>query len=146
VLGGNGYVEESVLPRLYREAPVNSIWEGSGNIMCLDVLRALRREPETAGLLVAELDSLGQADPRVRAAAAGLKQQFAADSLSEHSARTLTEQLVLVLQIGLARGQCAGRCRRSVHRGRLEHRSGAYGTLPPGLGLDALIERAWPSA
>jgi putative acyl-CoA dehydrogenase len=45
-LGGNGYVEESVLPRLYREAPVNAIWEGSGNVMCLDVLRALRRDPE----------------------------------------------------------------------------------------------------
>ena len=50
-LGGNGYVEESVLPRLYREAPVNAIWEGSGNVMCLDVLRALEREPEAAGLL-----------------------------------------------------------------------------------------------
>jgi putative acyl-CoA dehydrogenase len=50
-LGGNGYVEESVLPRLYREAPVNAIWEGSGNVMCLDVLRALRRDPEAADLL-----------------------------------------------------------------------------------------------
>ena len=47
-LGGNGYVEESVLPRLYREAPVNAIWEGSGNVMCLDVLRALRRDKEAA--------------------------------------------------------------------------------------------------
>ena len=47
-LGGNGYVEESILPRLYREAPVNAIWEGSGNVMCLDVLRVLAREPQAA--------------------------------------------------------------------------------------------------
>ena len=145
VLGGNGYVEESVLPRLYREAPVNSIWEGSGNIMCLDVLRALRREPETAGLLVAELDTLGRADPRVARAAAGLKQQFATDSLSEHSARTLTEQLVLVLQSALLAGSAPAVVAEAFIAARLEHRCGAYGTLPPGLELDALIERAWPS-
>ncbi|HQR76084.1 MAG TPA: isovaleryl-CoA dehydrogenase [Burkholderiaceae bacterium] len=146
VLGGNGYVEDSVLPRLYREAPVNSIWEGSGNIMCLDVLRGLRREPETADLLLAELDALGLADPRIARAAAGLKQQLGADSLGEHSARTLTERLVLVLQSALLVGSAPAAVAEAFIAGRLDHRGGAYGTLPPGLDLDTVVERAWPSA
>ena len=145
VLGGNGYVEDSVLPRLYREVPVNSIWEGSGNIMCLDVLRALRREPDTADMLVAELDRVRSVDPRIAGAVAELTQQIAADDLSEHGARRLTERLVLVLQSALlvrdapaavADAFCASRLAR-------DH-GGAYGTLPPGLDLDTIIERAWP--
>jgi putative acyl-CoA dehydrogenase len=145
VLGGNGYVEDSVLPRLYREVPVNSIWEGSGNIMCLDVLRALRREPDTADMLVAELDRVRSVDPRIAGAVAELTQQIAADDLSEHGARRLTERLVLVLQSALlvrdvpaaaAEAFCASRLAR-------DH-GGAYGTLPPGLDLDTIIERAWP--
>ncbi len=66
VLGGNGYVEESLMPRLYREMPVNSIWEGSGNVMCLDVLRALVRTPEAADALRAELASARSADRAAR--------------------------------------------------------------------------------
>src|SRR5690606_11828054 len=62
-LGGNGYIEESILPRLYRQAPLNSIWEGSGNIQCLDVLRALSREPETGAVLWAELQMAGNGHP-----------------------------------------------------------------------------------
>src|SRR5207245_3369670 len=65
VLGGNGYVEESVLPRLYREAPLNSIWEGSGNVMCLDVLRAARREPAAVEALIGELALSSGADARL---------------------------------------------------------------------------------
>ena len=61
VLGGSGYIEESVMPRLYREAPVNSIWEGSGNVMCLDVLRAIERTPNAAEVLRHELDDAGDA-------------------------------------------------------------------------------------
>ena len=61
-LGGNGYVEESIMPRLYREAPLYSIWEGSGNVMCLDVLRALTKEPATVEALLAELQSTAGAD------------------------------------------------------------------------------------
>ncbi len=65
VLGGNGYVEESVLPRLYREAPLDSIWEGAGNVMCLDVLRATRREPEAIEALLAELALARGGDSRL---------------------------------------------------------------------------------
>src|SRR5436853_5392493 len=67
-LGGNGYVEESILPRLYREAPLNSIWEGSGNVICLDVLRALQKEPQARDALVAELRLGRGADRRLDAA------------------------------------------------------------------------------
>ena len=74
MLGGNGYVEESILPRLYREAPVNSIWEGSGNVMCLDVLRAIARTPKAAEVLRHELADAGDraAEGLCRSAAAAL--------------------------------------------------------------------------
>src|SRR6202008_4880565 len=72
-LGGNGYVEESGMPRLYREAPLNSIWEGSGNVTSLDVLRALARTAGAADALLAELDAAAGADPRLDAAVAGLR-------------------------------------------------------------------------
>ena len=68
--GGNGYVEESGLPRLYREAPLNSIWEGSGNVNALDVLRALTREPDTASAFFAEVEAAAGADRRLDGAIA----------------------------------------------------------------------------
>ena len=64
-LGGVGYIEESIMPRLYREAPLNSIWEGSGNVMCLDILRALEREPQVRTALLAELDLTQGVDNRL---------------------------------------------------------------------------------
>src|SRR5437016_14623060 len=72
-LGGNGYVEESLMPRLYREAPLNSIWEGSGNVICLDILRALGKEPATLEAVVSELRLSAGADPRLSALAADLE-------------------------------------------------------------------------
>ena len=95
-LGGNGYVEESGLPRLYREAPLNSIWEGSGNVNALDVLRALAREPAAVEAFQAEVGLARGADPRLDAAADRLgKDLVAAD---EGSARRLVESMALVLQ------------------------------------------------
>ena len=76
VLGGSGYIEESIMPRLYREAPVNSIWEGSGNVMCLDVLRAIERTPKAAEVLRAELAGTG--DKRLQVFAERLQQRLAA--------------------------------------------------------------------
>ena len=96
VLGGNGYVEESPMPRLYREAPVNSIWEGSGNIMCLDVLRALERAPESADALRAELARARGADARLDSYVKRLEAMLA--SPNEAQARRLAETIVLALQ------------------------------------------------
>ncbi len=97
VLGGNGYVEESIMPRLYREMPVNSIWEGSGNIMALDVLRALQRSPETIDALRAELAPAKGGDPRLDGFVSELEAMLAAKP-TDAQARRLTEMLVLALR------------------------------------------------
>ena len=130
VLGGSGYIEESVMPRLYREAPVNSIWEGSGNIMCLDVLRAIGRTDNIGEVLRRELDDGG--DARLKSFTARLLEQLAAPDLNDEAqARVLTRDLVLALQGALllkhsppavADAFCASRLAR---RGRLGVRHAA---------------------
>jgi putative acyl-CoA dehydrogenase len=99
-LGGNGYVEESAMPRLFRESPLNSIWEGSGNVICLDVLRALRRDPASVAALFAELDLSSGADPRLDATIADLRRQVA-DHPAEHTARRIAGRIARCLQASL---------------------------------------------
>ena len=96
VLGGNGYVEESALPRLYREAPVNSIWEGSGNVMCLDVLRAARREPACVDALAAELASVRGGNARLDAHADALAARLRAVP-DEHQGRVIASSIARCL-------------------------------------------------
>jgi putative acyl-CoA dehydrogenase len=106
VFGGNGYVEGGVMARLFREAPVNSIWEGSGNVMCLDVLRALSREPEAAQALLADLLPAAQGEPRIAAALRELQALLAAPPAElEGLGRLLAQRLVLVAQACLLRAQ-----------------------------------------
>jgi putative acyl-CoA dehydrogenase len=145
VLGGNGYVEESILPRLYREAPLNSIWEGSGNVMCLDVLRALVRQPATADAVQAELAVAAGGDRRLDRFGAALTADLAHPADAEPQARRLVERLALALQGALlvrhapppvADAFCASRLARD--------RGGALGTLPPGVDFGAIIDRARP--
>src|SRR5881409_3517754 len=93
VLGGNGYVEESMMPRIYREAPLNSIWEGSGNVICLDVLRAMAKEPESIDEVLAEISGV---DSRID----GFVTQIDL-AASEESARRMTSQLAVALQASL---------------------------------------------
>ena len=144
-LGGNGYVEESILPRLYRQAPLNSIWEGSGNIQCLDVLRALAREPATGKALLAELAGAAGMDERLDAEIERLEGLFA-DSrpVPEAGARQLTERIALALQASvlLRAGSPAAAefCRSRLGDGR----GLAFGTLSPGTDFDALMDRALP--
>lgn len=144
-LGGPGYIEDSILPRLYREAPINSIWEGSGNVICLDVLRAMTREPATLPAVFAELDAAKGADRRLDRAIDDLRQDLDAPAGMEMRARSITERLALTLQGALlvqhgtpevAEGFCASRL--------AERWSGAFGTLPPGLNINAIIDRALP--
>jgi putative acyl-CoA dehydrogenase len=132
-LGGNGFVEESAMPRLYREAPLNSIWEGSGNVIALDVLRAIAKEPETLERVLAEIRLAG--DPRVEKFAAALVTDAA-----EQDARRLAERLALALQASLlvrfsppaiADAFCASRL-----AGDWGH---AFGTLPSGADIDGVI-------
>ncbi|WP_028914920.1 acyl-CoA dehydrogenase family protein [Pseudoxanthomonas sp. J31] len=144
-LGGAGYVEESVLPRLYRQAPLNSIWEGSGNIQCLDVLRALAREPQAAQALRAALERAASMDPvlaRQAAAIAGLLAQPREEL--EIRARHLVERIALVLQ-GAALHAAGSPVAGAFVRSRLDGAHGlAMGTLPPGIDFAAVMERALP--
>ena len=101
VLGGSGYIEECIMPRLYREAPVNSIWEGSGNVMCLDVLRAIERTP-TAGDVLRARARWPAAIRGSRPSSAGCRSALPrADRNDEAQARALTRDLVLALQAAL---------------------------------------------
>ncbi|MFB4314610.1 acyl-CoA dehydrogenase family protein [Actinomadura sp. 21ATH] len=144
-LGGNGYVEESGMPRLFRESPLNSIWEGSGNVAALDVLRAMLKEPGSVEALFDEIGLAAGADPRLDAAIAEAKDSLTDVATIELRARRVVERLALTLQASLlvrhghpavADAFCATRL-----AGDWGH---AFGTLPPGLDLAPIIDRAIP--
>jgi putative acyl-CoA dehydrogenase len=142
-LGGNGYVEESGMPRLYREAPLQSIWEGSGNVAALDALRALTRQPEVAEAFFAELDLARGADHRLDNAIEKLKKD-AADP-SEQAARRLAESMAVTLQASLLVRHGDPAVADAFTATRLCAEGGrAYGTLPAGISTEAIIARATP--
>ncbi|RMB80817.1 acyl-CoA dehydrogenase family protein [Streptomyces shenzhenensis] len=142
-LGGNGYVEESGMPRHYREAPLLSIWEGSGNVNALDVLRALGREPGAADALFAELAVARGADARLDAAVARLGDRWA--GTGQVGARRLVEAMALALQASLLVRYAPAAVADAFCASRLGGDWGhAFGTLPAGSGLDAILERALP--
>ncbi|MEU8028908.1 DNA alkylation response protein [Streptomyces sp. NPDC049099] len=142
-LGGNGYVEDSGMPRHYREAPLLSIWEGSGNVNALDVLRALGREPDTADALFAELALARGADARLDTAVAALKDQLA--ETDQVGARRLVERMALALQASLLVRHAPTPVADAFCASRLGGDWGhAFGTLPAGAGLDAILARALP--
>jgi putative acyl-CoA dehydrogenase len=142
-LGGNGYVEESGMPRLYREAPLQSIWEGSGNVAALDALRALTRQPESAEAFFAELEMARGADRRLDDAVEQLKKD-AADP-SEQAARRLAESLAVTLQATLLTRYGHPAVADAFAATRLGGAGGrAYGTLLPGIPARAIISRAIP--
>ncbi len=143
--GGNGYVEESGMPRLYRESPLNSIWEGSGNVQCLDVLRAMVRGPEALEAFFGESDEAAGADPRLDEAAASLRDELRDLEQIEARARRVVERMALVLQGSLlvrfgdpavADAFCASRLGGDWGR--------AFGTLPAGTDFERIIERHRP--
>ncbi|KAB1145229.1 DNA alkylation response protein [Streptomyces luteolifulvus] len=142
-LGGNGYVEESGMPRHYREAPLLSIWEGSGNVNALDVLRALSRESGARDALFAELALAQGADARLDAAVTRLKGRLS--EASETGARRLVEQMALTLQASLLVRHAPAPVADAFCATRLGGDWGhAFGTLPDGADLDAILERALP--
>ena len=144
-LGGNGYVEESGLPRLYREAPLLSVWEGSGNVAALDTLRVMAREPLAVQAFFEEVELAAGADHRLDAAVADLRAALVDTATLEPRARRIAESMALVLQGSLlvrhghpavADAFCASRLGRD---GGL-----AFGTLPAGVDTTAIIARATP--
>jgi putative acyl-CoA dehydrogenase len=147
-LGGNGYVEDSGLPRLYRDVPVNAIWEGSGNVQCLDVLRAVQRDPETLAATLTEIRRADGGNRWLDAFVADLEKQFADPHALEARARRLVEGLALALQASLlvrhapesvADAFCAARLGDGFSGGGL-----AFGTLPADTDFAAIIERSRP--
>jgi putative acyl-CoA dehydrogenase len=147
VWGGNGYVETGPMARMYREAPVNSIWEGSGNVMCLDVLRAIEREAEGFGLLLRELQDAGAAHPGLRALAGAIQAALSAPpEQREAGARRLVQKLVLALQSMLMLRHAPAACAEMFIASRLDAECGrVYGTLPATAPLAAIVNRAWPA-
>ncbi len=149
VLGGNGYVEESILPRLYREAPLYSIWEGSGNVICLDILRALAREPDAADALIHELKSGAGHDARLDGYLAGVQADLGSTlkhSLkngggeTESQARRLAERLALALQAVLMLRHGSQASADAFVSSRLAgDRGAALGTLPASVDLAELL-------
>jgi putative acyl-CoA dehydrogenase len=145
-LGGNGYVEESGMPRLFRESPLASIWEGSGNVQCLDVLRAMVRNPASVEAFAAEVGEGAVAEPRLDAFGRKLRDDLASDPETlETRARSLVERMALALQGSLlvrfgdeavADAFCASRLAGDWGR--------AFGTLPAGVDFDRIIERHSP--
>jgi putative acyl-CoA dehydrogenase len=144
-LGGNGYVEESAMPRIYRETPLNSIWEGSGNVNALDVLRAMARTPAAVEAFFGELAPAQGAEPRLDAYVKALQAELTDLEDIEFRARRLVERMALALQGSIlvrhgdpavADAFCATRL--AGDHGR------ALGTLPSGVDTRAIVERHRP--
>lgn len=143
--GGPGYVEESIMPRLYREAPLNSIWEGSGNVMGLDVLRAMGREAEAIPAVMAELEKARGNHPNLDRAIDDLRDELADPEGLEARMRMVTEMMALTLQAALLTRHGDSPVADAFCASRLAPRyRGAFGTLPKGLDLDAIISRVLP--
>ncbi len=142
-LGGNGFVEECIMPRLFRESPLNSIWEGSGNVICLDILRAMRKEPESVDSLVAEIRLAKGEDARFDAFAGGLESRLQQEA-SEVEARRLAEDLALALQASLLIRHSPSFVSDAFCRTRLGGEGGrAFGTLPARVESRKVLDRAF---
>jgi putative acyl-CoA dehydrogenase len=146
-LGGAGYVEESGMPRLYREAPLASIWEGSGNVMSLDVLRALTRSPRSLEVFLHEVKQAQGANAQLDASVAKLEQQFTDPATLEQRARRVVESMALCLQGSLLVRSAPAAVADAFCAARLGGDGGLeYGTLPAGSDFEGIIARSLPRA
>jgi putative acyl-CoA dehydrogenase len=144
-LGGNGYIEDSGMPRIYREAPLLSIWEGSGNVAALDTLRALVRQPESIEALFAELELAAGSDARLDDSIARLGKEFSDLEDLEYRARRVVERVALTLQGSLLVRHAPAAVADAFCASRLGGDWGvAFGTLPSGVDTAAIIDRVRP--
>ncbi len=139
-LGGNGYVEEAPLARLYREAPLNGIWEGSGNVVCLDVLRSIQKEPASLEALLGEINRGGE---RVSEGADAIYRLLKETGNVEVQARRIVESIAIALQASLMAQHASREAADAYCSSRLEGDWGrAFGTLPPAVPCEAIVKRA----
>jgi putative acyl-CoA dehydrogenase len=142
--GGAGYIEENILARVYRAAPLNSIWEGSGNVICLDVLRALAREPESLAALIGELSAAKGGDANYDRFLASLMAEFTPERINEAGARRLCERLGVALQACVLVREGPSFVAEAFCASRLADEGRCYGSLPGGIDVGPLIDRARP--
>jgi putative acyl-CoA dehydrogenase len=141
--GGNGFIADHLMERLYREAPLNGIWEGSGNVICLDVLRAMQREPETVEVLLEEVAKARGGSPRLDAFVANLKQHLANPGALEQVARRVVEMMAFAIQASLLVRHSPAAVADAFCATRLDGDWGrTFGTLPKGLDTEAILDRA----
>jgi putative acyl-CoA dehydrogenase len=146
-IGGSGVMEDSMMPRLFRESPVNAIWEGSGNVQCLDVLRAMHKSPAAVEAFFAELGRARGADALLDAHVAALAHDLREPAEMEFRARDLVDRMAIAIQAALlvqhapkvvADAFCRSRLGSAGHHN--------FGALPRGTDCGAIIARAWPGA
>jgi putative acyl-CoA dehydrogenase len=144
-IGGSGVMEDGPFPRLFRESPVNAIWEGSGNVQCLDVLRAMQKTPEVVGAFFSEVSMAMGANANLDRWVLALQKDFRDLADLEFRARDMVDRMALALQAAqlvqhapsfVADAFCASRLASAGHHN--------YGTLPRGVDCEAIIERATP--
>jgi len=141
--GGNGFIADHLMERLYREAPLNGIWEGSGNVICLDVLRAMQREPESVAVLLGEIEQARGADARLDRFVDDLKRRLADPTGLEPIARRIVELMACAMQASLLLRHASAPVADAFCATRLDGDWGrAFGTLPAGLDARAIVERA----
>src|SRR5690606_28134831 len=141
-LGGNGYVEESGMPRLFRESPLMSIWEGSGNVAALDALRAMAKQPESLQAYFGEVGEGAGGDPRLDEAIALVRKELSDPGNLEYRTRRVVELMAMVLQGALLHMQGNAAVADAFCATRLSRDWGvAFGTLPAGVNTKAILER-----
>jgi putative acyl-CoA dehydrogenase len=141
--GGNGFIADHFMERLYREAPLNGIWEGTGNVICLDVLRAMQREPESVEILLAEIDKARGGNPNLDAFVERLKRHLADLAGLEPIARRVVEMMACAMQASLLIRYSSPAVTDAFCATRLDGDWGrAFGTLPAGVDARAIVDRA----
>ena len=140
--GGNGFIEENPIARLYREAPLNGVWEGAGNVICLDVIRALARTEGAADALLAEFSGLGGEDAALDAALGGIREALSHPGALEAQARRIVERMAMTLAAALLLRHAPGPVAGGFIRARLANPGLAYGTLTADIDTDAILDRA----
>ncbi len=146
-LGGGGYIEESIMPRIYREAPLNGIWEGPGNVISLDILRAFRKDALGGDAYFAELEAVRGADRRLDTAIDEVRRLVVDEHLPEIRARYLAERMAIAMQAAQLVRHAPSFVADAFCLTRVAGESGrAFGSMPEGVDMDAIIKRAWPRA